>query len=127
EVRPLAAPLDGRKLSSLGDGLAVLQVALVVVEAEVVHGVGHDLAPLVLVQLVGVDDGEPAAALRDDLPTGRLPAVAHRDRGGGLPAAARLGAVALHCSADDDTAGPGAAMVAAAPREGQDTGAASCG
>ena len=94
EVRAAAAPLDGRELAALGHRLAVLEVALVVVEAEVVEGVGHDLAPLVVVQLVGVDDREPAAALVDELLPAHPDAV-HGGRGrlGGLPARRGFAAV----------------------------------
>ena len=67
EVAALAAPLDGGELSALGHGLSVLEVTAVVVGAEVLEGVRDDLAPLVVVELVGVDDGEPPAALLDDL------------------------------------------------------------
>ncbi len=67
EIAALPAPLDGRELAALGHRLPVLEVALVVVPAEVVEGLGHHLAALVLVELVRVDDAEPALRLLDEL------------------------------------------------------------
>jgi hypothetical protein len=67
EVASPPAPLHGRELAALGDGLPVLEVAPVVVGAEVLDGLRDDPPPLVVVELVRVDEGEPAPALLDDL------------------------------------------------------------
>src|SRR5262245_29565975 len=88
ETRAAAPPLDRRVLVRLGDGLAVLQEAAVVVEPEVVERVGDDLAAPGLVELASVDDRKPAPALCDEL------VAAHgglRRRAGCLATRARLG------------------------------------
>jgi len=108
ELGAPAAPLDGRELPPLGHGLAVLQVALVVVEPEVVEGIGDDLPALVFVELVGVDDPQPAAALLDELLPAHPLAVGGRRGRHDLQAAPGLGGGALHVpddrATDDGTA-----------------------
>jgi hypothetical protein len=65
ERRALAGPLERRIVPHLDHGLAVLEVAAVVVEVEVVDGVCRDLLLLLGRQLLGRDDVQPALGFLD--------------------------------------------------------------
>jgi len=67
EVAALARPLDRGVFAALRHRLAILEEAAVVVVTEVVDGLADDLPPLVVVELVRVDDAQPTAALVDEL------------------------------------------------------------
>ena len=67
EEGALPLPLAGRLLAHLDHRLAVLEVAPVVVEGEVRGGVDDDLVLLLLRQLLGGDDVQPALRFLQDL------------------------------------------------------------
>ena len=93
EGRALAGPLEGRALAHLDDRLAVLEVAAVVIEGKVVDGVVLDLVLLLLRELLGGDDVEPAAATRamSSCVSMRDPVPVSASGGSGRPCQARRG------------------------------------
>ena len=67
ERRALAGPLEGRVVAQLDHGLAVLEVAAVVVGVEVIDRVGLDPGLLLRRELRRGDDVEPALGFLDQL------------------------------------------------------------